>query len=86
MEGAERFREHVAQIHARWPDTHFTERRVYLGDDFAAVEWTATATRADGDQIEWDGCDLIALQDDRICGNYVYSSSQAPRVINAEPH
>ena len=85
VEGAERFREHVAQIHARWPDTQFTERRVYLGDDFAAVEWTATATRADGSEIEWDGCDFIALRDDRICGNHVYSSSQAPRVINAEP-
>lgn len=86
VEGADRFREHVAQIHARWSDTQFRERRVYLGDDFAAVEWTATATRADGDQIEWDGCDLIALRGDRICGNSVYSSSHAPRVMNAAPH
>jgi uncharacterized protein (TIGR02246 family) len=85
VEGAERFREHVAQIHARWPDTRFVDRRVYLGEDFAAVEWTATATRADGDRIEWDGCDLIALRDDRICGNSVYSSSHAPRVIAAAP-
>jgi uncharacterized protein (TIGR02246 family) len=85
VEGAERFREHVAQIHARWPDTRFVDRRVYLGDDFAAVEWTATATRADGERIEWDGCDLIALRDDLICGNFVYSSSHAPRIIAAAP-
>jgi ketosteroid isomerase-like protein len=84
VEGAERFREHVAQIHARWPDTRFAERRIHLGDDFATVEWTATATRADGHQVEWDGVDVIALRDDGICANYVYSSSHAPRIVGPE--
>jgi ketosteroid isomerase-like protein len=67
VEGAKRFREHVAQIHAHWLDTRFAERRIHLGDDFATVEWTATATRADGRQVEWDGVDAIELRDDRIC-------------------
>jgi uncharacterized protein (TIGR02246 family) len=80
VEGAKRFGEHVAEIHARWPDTQFAERRVHLGDDFAVVEWTATATRADGTRIEWDGIDVIELRRDRVRGNYVYSSSHAPRV------
>ena len=84
VEGVERFREHVAQIQARWPDTRFRERRTHLGDDFASVEWTATATRADGRQIEWDGIDVVELRDDRVCANYVYSSSHSPRVLDAE--
>jgi ketosteroid isomerase-like protein len=86
VEGAERFRDHVGQIQARWPDTRFTERRVHVGDDFATVEWTAVATRADGRRIEWDGVDVIELREDRVCGNYVYSSSHAPRVLDgAQP-
>jgi uncharacterized protein (TIGR02246 family) len=82
VEGAERFREHVAQIQARWPDTRFTERRIHLGEDFATIEWTATATRPDGRRIEWDGVDVIVLRDGRVCGNYVYSSSHAARTID----
>jgi len=86
VEGADRFREHVADIQARWPDTGFTERRVHLGDDFAVVEWTGTATRADGQRIEWDGLDVIELRDGRVCANYVYSSSHAPRLLgNDDP-
>lgn len=84
VEGAERFREHVGQIQARSPDTRFTERRVHLGDDFAVVEWTGTATRTDGRRIEWDGLDVIELRDGRVCANYVYSSSHAPRVLDSD--
>jgi uncharacterized protein (TIGR02246 family) len=84
VEGAQHFSDHVAQIHARWPDTRFRERRVHLGDDFAVVEWTATATPADGRQREWDGIDVIELRDGRVCGNYVYSSSHAPRMLEVE--
>ncbi len=84
VETARQFGEHVAQIHARWPDTRFIERRKHLGDEFAVVEWTATATRADGRQIEWDGIDVILLRGDLIAANYVYSSSHAPRVLDAE--
>ncbi len=84
VENARQFGEHVAQIHARWPDTRFTERRKHLGDGFAVVEWTATATRTGGRQIEWDGIDVILLRDALICANYVYSSSHAPRVLDIE--
>jgi uncharacterized protein (TIGR02246 family) len=84
VEGAERFCEHVGQIQARWPDTQLSERRVHLGDDFATVEWTAVATRRDGSRIEWDGVDVIELRDERVCGNYVYSSSHAPRALDGD--
>jgi len=83
VEGADRFREHVSQIQARWPDTRFTERRVHIGDDFVVVEWIATATRPDGCRIEWDGLDVIEVRDGLVCANYVYSSSHAPRPLPA---
>ncbi|HEY7059505.1 MAG TPA: nuclear transport factor 2 family protein [Vicinamibacterales bacterium] len=84
VEGAVGFGEHVAQIHARWPDTQFTERRVHLGEEFAVVEWTASARRTDGRQVEWDGIDVIELRGARICANYVYSSSHAPRMLDSD--
>ncbi|MGB0097192.1 MAG: nuclear transport factor 2 family protein [Solirubrobacteraceae bacterium] len=84
VETARQFGEHVAQIHARWPDTRFAERRIHFGDDLAVVEWTAAATRTDRRQIEWDGSDVIVLRDGRICANYVYSSSHSPRVLDVE--
>ena len=84
VEGANEFREHVAQIHTRWPDTQFSERHIHLGDDFAVVEWTATASRADDRLIEWDGIDVIELRDGRVCANHVYSSSRTPRVLDGD--
>ena len=44
-------------------------------------EWTATATRADGAVIEWDGVDVFPLRDGKIARKDVYSSSHAPRVV-----
>jgi len=81
VEGAENFREHVHSIVTRWPDTRFAERRVHVGDDFACVEWTARATRADGRTVEWDGLDILEFRDEWVSANYVYSTSAAPRVL-----
>ena len=39
-----------AGIFERWPSLRFRGRRFYAADDFAVSEWTATATRADGDE------------------------------------
>jgi ketosteroid isomerase-like protein len=51
------------------------------GEDFAAVQWTATATRSDGQRVEWDGVDVIEVRDGQVCANHVYSSSHAPRLL-----
>ncbi len=37
----------------------------------------------DGRRLEWDGIDVINCRDDLIVRNAVYSTSQAPRVIDA---
>ena len=44
-------------------------------------EWTATAVRADGAAIEWDGVDVFPLRDGKILRKDVYSGSHAPRVL-----
>jgi len=79
-EGAEAVRAHIAGIFERWPSLRFTGRRLYVAGDFAVSEWTASATRPDGAQIEWDGVDVFPLRDGKIVRKDVYSTSHSPRV------
>jgi uncharacterized protein (TIGR02246 family) len=80
-EGSAAVRAHIGGIFERWPSLRFTGRRLYVAEDFAVSEWTATATRPDGVTIEWDGVDVFPLRDGRIARKDVYSTSHAPRVI-----
>jgi ketosteroid isomerase-like protein len=82
MEGAAAFREHVASIHARWPDLRFEEHALYLSGDTGVAEWTARGTAPDGRLLEWDGLDVINCRDGRIVRNAVYSSGHSPRVLD----
>ena len=80
-EGADAVREHIASIFANWPDLAFSTRRLYVRDDFAACEWTASGTSPDGRRLEWDGVDLFPISDGLIARKDVYSSSGTPRVV-----
>jgi steroid delta-isomerase-like uncharacterized protein len=82
VEGAEAVRSHIAGIFERWPSLRFRGRRFYAAGDFAVSEWMATATRADGVTIEWDGVDVFPIRDGKIARKDVYSSSHAPRVLD----
>jgi len=80
-EGAEAVRAHIAGIFERWPSLRFRGRRLYVAEDFAVSEWTATATRPDGTRIEWDGVDVFPLYGGKIARKDVYSTSHAPRIL-----
>jgi taurine dehydrogenase small subunit len=82
VEGEEAVREHIAGIFSRWPDLAFRARRLYVRDDFAACEWTASATAPDGRSLEWDGVDLFPIADGRIARKDIYSTSGTPRVLS----
>jgi uncharacterized protein (TIGR02246 family) len=73
-EGADAVREHIAEIFRNNPDLQFSTRSLYVGDDFAACEWTA---RAHG--VEWDGVDVFPIRDGLIARKDVYSASHRPR-------
>jgi hypothetical protein len=53
---------HIENIFANWPDLHFRNRRLYLGDRYAVSERTATATARDGRLPEWDGVDVFPFK------------------------
>jgi ketosteroid isomerase-like protein len=75
-EGAVAVREHIAQIFRNNPTLRFTTRALYVGDDFAVCEWTASTG-----EKEWDGIDVFPLGDGLILRKDVYSSSHRPRSL-----
>lgn len=80
-EGIDAVCAHIGGIFERWPSLRFRGRSLYVADEFAVSEWTATATRDDGKTIEWDGVDVFPIRDGKIARKDVYSSSHAPRVL-----
>ena len=80
-EGAAAVAEHIEGIFERWPSLRFSGRRLYVAQDFAVSEWTATATKPDGTRIEWDGVDVFPLRDGKIVRKDVYSTSYNPRAL-----
>jgi ketosteroid isomerase-like protein len=81
VEGAAAVKEHIAGIFANWPDLCFRARRLYVAEDFAVSEWTATATAKDGRRLEWDGVDVLPVLGRAIQRKDVYSTSANPRVL-----
>ena len=79
--GADAVRAHITRIHENRPDLSFVERGLYVGDDVAVIEWTATATNSPDKRVEWDGIDVVNVRDGLITRNAVYSSSHAPRDV-----
>lgn len=82
VEGSAAVRDHIGRIFANWPSLRFTGRALRVGDDFVVSEWTAHATR-DGETLEWDGIDVFPFVDGKIARKDVYSSSHAPRRVEA---
>jgi ketosteroid isomerase-like protein len=77
----EEVREHIASIFERWPSLRFRGRKLQVGDELAVSEWTASATKPDGEKIEWDGVDIFEFEDGLIKRKGVYSGSAAPRTV-----
>jgi uncharacterized protein (TIGR02246 family) len=81
-EGAQAVRDHLAGIFAGWPDLRFRGRRLYVAEEFAVSEWTATATHRDGRRLEWDGVDVFPFRDGLIARKDVYTTAHAARVLS----
>ena len=77
-EGADAVREHIGRIFSNNPTLRFTTRALYVGDDFAVCEWTASTG-----ETEWDGVDVFPLRDGLILRKDVYSSSHRARPVQA---
>ena len=75
-------REHIASIFENWPDLAFRSRKLQAREDLAVSEWTASATKPDGERIEWDGVDIFEFEGGLIKRKGVYSGSASPRVVS----
>ena len=74
---------HIGGIFERWPGMRFSSRRLYVTDDVCVSEWTATATTADGREIEWDGVDVMPIRAGAITRKDVYSTAHIARAPTA---
>lgn len=85
--GKAEIRRIVEGVFATFPDIAFTARREYYGDDFAAIEWTATATfnfpivrqgatlHPTGERLTWNGVDIIPVAGGKVARKDVYVDS-----------
>ncbi len=73
-------RAHIVAIFRNAPDLAFRGRRLYVRDGLVVNEWTASAT-LDGRRAEWDGVDVIPIENGLLKRKDVYSSSHNPRTI-----
>jgi ketosteroid isomerase-like protein len=79
-EGKEAVRVHIGEIFGRWPSLRFEGRgELRVGEGFVVSEWTATATTADGERLDWDGIDVFPFEGDKIARKDVYSTSHIAR-------
>ncbi|KAB2920467.1 MAG: nuclear transport factor 2 family protein [Hyphomicrobiaceae bacterium] len=49
-----------------FPDARWNDARHFVSGDRGVSEWTFTGTRADGQRVEVDGCDIFTFRDGRI--------------------
>jgi uncharacterized protein (TIGR02246 family) len=75
-EGADAVRAHIAEIFRNNPTLRFTTRALFVGEDFAVCEWTASTGSK-----EWHGVDVFPLRDGLILRKDVYSSSHRARDV-----
>jgi steroid delta-isomerase-like uncharacterized protein len=83
----EEARAHIGAIFETWPDIEFATRRLYVREGLVVQEWTATATHANrmtrgdliaeptGNEVKWDGLDVIPFEDGLVKRKDVYSDS-----------
>jgi steroid delta-isomerase-like uncharacterized protein len=86
-EGHDAIREIVSGVFKTFPDIRFSLRRIYVTDELAVQEWTATATHGNpvnyrdgvleptGRTIRWDGVDIFPIRDGKIARKDVYVAS-----------
>jgi ketosteroid isomerase-like protein len=75
-------RGHIARIFENWPDMRFRGRKLQIREALAVSEWTASATKPDGQKIEWDGVDIFEFENGLIKRKGVYSGSATPRALD----
>jgi len=77
----------LESVFSTLPDLRFENRRRHIQGDLVVVEWTARATFScpitrggssylpTGQQLVWDGMDLIPMRAGKVTGKHVYADS-----------
>lgn len=64
--GKQKVREGLATRFAGLPDVHYGKDRHFVSGDRGCSEWLLTGTKASGEKVEVQGCDLLEFKDGKI--------------------
>lgn len=78
FEGREAVRAAFAQAWVNFPDAQWRNGRHFVAGERGVSEWTFTGTRADGQRIEADGCDLFVFRDGLIAVKNAFRKDRPP--------
>jgi steroid delta-isomerase-like uncharacterized protein len=76
-QGSQALRSAYAAVFALYPDAHWGNARHWVNGDRGVSEWTFTGTRADGQRVEVNGCDLFTFRDGRIAVKNSFRKNRA---------
>ena len=69
-------REFLEDMFRRIPDVRWDEIRHFACPELAVVEWLTTGTPRGGTRYEVQGCDVLALRDEKILAKRSYRKGQ----------
>jgi len=69
-------REFLEDMFRRIPDVRWDEIRHFACPELAVVEWLTTATPRGGTRYEVQGCDVLALRNEKISAKRSYRKGQ----------
>jgi ketosteroid isomerase-like protein len=66
LEGRETIRKALADRFKQIPDMRWDHKEYFIAGDRAVSVWTVRGTGADGERLEYQGCDIYTFRDDKI--------------------
>ena len=66
FEGKEAVKKAFEDVFKTYPDAHWGNVTYFIAGNRTVTEWVFTGTRADGNKVEVNGCDLCTFRDGKI--------------------
>ena len=83
--GREAVRAGYLEVFDAFSDAHWGDARHFVHGDRGVSEWTFTGTRADGNRVEVNGCDLFTFRDGKIAVKNSYRKNRPPVLGSLKP-
>lgn len=76
-------RQAFEEVWKTYPDATWSSPRHFVCGDRGVSEWTFSGTRADGQRVEVNGCDVFTFRGDKIAVKNSYRKNRPPVAASA---